>query len=128
MKRIIARYYHALKSRDADVPYVTTIFLFAFLIILHWFQIVGLFDLPRKFYKPVVLQNPIADRWVNSLIVFTPVIIVSFLVFKKNDLERYKFTNSELKRGYRNTIIYGVVSMLFVFALIIRKGIKLGTI
>lgn len=128
MKRIIARYYHALKKRNADVPYATTIMFVAGSMMFHWFQLGALFDIPDKFYGPVTLKNPTADGWVNAFVMGTPMIIISLLIFRKKDLDKYTFTDSELKRGYRNVVIYGVVSMLFMFALAIRKGIKLGTI
>jgi hypothetical protein len=126
MKKNLAIFYHNLKNKGNDIPYVLTLAFFVFSLGLHWFQAVMIFDIPQHIYSPIQLENTRSTRWVNSLVFFTPVFIASLLLFKKSSLEEYKFTDLDLRNGYRKHVIYMVLSIALLMGLLIREGLKKG--
>ena len=126
MKKNLAIFYHNLKNKGNDIPYVSTLAFFVLSIGLHWFQTVMIFDVPRRVYSPIQLENATSNRWVNSLIFLTPIFIASLLLFKKSSLEDYKFTELDLRNGYRKHCIYMILSIALLMGLLIRDGLKKG--
>jgi hypothetical protein len=128
MKKNLAIFYHNLKNRGNEIPYVLTLAFFVFSLGIHWFQAVIIFDIPQSIYSPIQLDNTRSTRWVNSLVFFTPVFIASLIFFKKSSLEEYKFTVLELRNGYRKLAIYMALSIAILMGLLIREGIKKGQV
>ena len=126
MKKNLAIFYHNLKNKGNDIPYVSTLAFFVLSIVLHWFQTVIIFDVPRWVYSPIQLGNATSNRWVNSLIFLTPIFIAFLLLFEKSSLEDYKLTELDLRNGYQKHCIYIISSIALLIGLLIRDGLKKG--
>jgi hypothetical protein len=124
MKKNLAIFYQNLKDRGNEIPYISTLAFFALSIGLHMFHFILLFDIPKYIYSPIKLENVAATRWVNAIILATPIFVFSFFSFKKSFFEEYNFTSLDLEKGYKKHVAYIFLSILFLIILLILKGKK----
>lgn len=128
MKRIIANIYWVFKSKKSEFPYLATSLTVVGLTFMHLCQIFLILGLPSNILFPFEMQNIVLRRWLNASLVLTPLIILFFLVFKKQALLHYQFDEHEISKGKRIIPIYFIVSVLILLGLLIREGIKKGTL
>lgn len=111
-----------------STPYASTILIIGLLIWLHVAIFRLAFNLPDNFFDPFILNNKKLSRWLNTIVFLTPTLLILILLFRKVDLESYKFSEDELKKCKRNFFTYFIIIFSVVIVLLIIKGVKKGSI
>jgi hypothetical protein len=111
--KIIASFYKYLLLRKLTMPYFRTISFFSFIAILCNFLLETLFPIPDEFDPFGRNKLPILN-YISGAIFFGVLYFVISTIFKKENLGKYSFTDSELKNSFRNTILF----LVFLFFLI----------
>ena len=118
MIKIIASIYKYFCFKKLPSPYFRTIIFFSFIAISFYFFFYAIFPIPEKFSPFGMNKLPILN-YVSGGLFLGAIYLVLSLRFKKKDLEQYSFTDIELKRGFRNIILFFIV----LFCLIMTLGI-----
>ena len=121
-------FYYNLKSKGVSMPYFRTITAVAFFIGLNIMEIVMFLNIPVSGIPFIRLKNPKLESGVNSMLVFTPIIIALLLILKKKKLDSFTLSDSQIKKGNNVFIVYMACSILLLLLLLIREGIRKGTL
>lgn len=114
-------------DKKQDTPYFSTVLFLGLLIVMNCVSVLSFFDVEI----PKVVEYSASDKlksWMNTFITGTPILILIFVVFPKRKLEKYAFTEAEVKAGRKNIIIHFIVSLIILLLLLVRKGIEKGYI
>ena len=123
--KFIAYLFYKYYSTGAtkSIPYFSTICALVMILILHFFQILILFNC--MYLLPTVHATPGMPRFIKYLetaLITSPLFLFFFLLIKKNELQSMQYDKSKTKRGYIYLIIYIVLSFSFlVFLLLLKK-------
>ena len=128
MKRIIATIFWVFRSKKSEFPYLATSMTVVGLTFMHLCQLILILGIPSNILFPFEVQNTVIRRWLNASLVLTPLIVLFILFFKKQTLLKYQIDEGEISRGKRIIPIYFIVSLLILLGLLIREGIKKGTL
>ena len=113
MTKLIASLYKYFCFKKLPQPYFRTIIIFSFIGILFYFFLYALFPIPWKFNPFGMNKLPISNYVSGGLFLGAIYLIIS-LIFKKKNLEQYSFTETELKKSFRNILLI----FIFLFCLI----------
>lgn len=129
MKKNIAQLYFLLKNDEKQTtPYLSTILLTGFVLWLHLFLIRLVFNLPDYIFHPINIKTERISNWLNTILFFTPLLILLFIFFSKAELEKYQFNKQECKNWKKYFILYSSLLFIILILLIIKKGILRGLI
>jgi len=129
MKKNIAQLYFLLKNdKKQTTPYLSTILLAGFFIWLHFFLIRLMFNLPDYIFHPINIKSEKVSNWLNTILFFTPLLILLRIFFRKDELEQYEFDKKKSKRWVSFFILYSSLLFLIIILLIFKKGIQKGAI
>ncbi|PZR28927.1 MAG: hypothetical protein DI535_04210 [Citrobacter freundii] len=128
MKKIAAILYRTFVDRGIDFPHFRTIGLMGFCLFIHLAEVLLIFNINlRKF----IIWNPSASKgsqWVFAALYFGLIWLVLALIFKEHKLKQLPVTNEEIKKGKRILWIYLAANITLLIVLLLRLGIKQGTI
>lgn len=124
MKKILALFYQNLKNKGNEIPYILTVGFVMISVVMHFFQLIIVLKLPPDTLTIIKFENLKIQRWLNSVTFLTPVLILILFFIKRSDLEKYEFSENQLRRANTYSILYFILSLLFLFFLLIKKGIE----
>jgi len=116
MKKLVALIYKYYLYRNFHMPYIRALLTFLVIILTHLYLVFTVFDiftiLPKWYINNVEMPEGITTNafGVVLLLIFLPIL-------KIKDLKQYKFSDSQLKSGWKNLIIYNSC-VLFTLLLI----------
>ena len=117
MRRVIALIYWIFKTdKKQTTPYFSTGLIVVALIVLPFFFFVFLFDIPISFLHLIDLSNRKLKNWVNTFLWVTPLLFLFFLFNKRSTLNKYRFSDLEIKKG-RRKLILGLIILIGLLAL-----------
>lgn len=128
MNKLIALIYWVFKAdKKQTAPYYSTCLMTGLLFIINIASLL-LFIGVKSIYFFNLLENRRLNGWANTFIIVTSVLLLFTLLFPKKTLDKYKFTDRQLKTGRRNLILFFVISLTILVILLIKSGIDRGFI
>lgn len=115
-------------DKKQDTPYFSTVLFLGLLIVMNCVSVLIFFDVVEILNVVEYSASDKLNSWMNTFITGTPILILIFVVFPKRKLEKYAFTEAEVKAGRKNIIIHFIVSLIILVLLLVRKGIEKGYI
>lgn len=129
MIKYVALMYSVFKTdKKQDTPYFSTVLFLGLLIVMNCVSVLIFFDVVEILNVVEYSASDKLNSWMNTFITGTPILILIFVVFPKRKLEKYTFTEAEVKAGRKNIIIHFIVSLIILVLLLVRKGIEKGYI
>ena len=126
--KVFAIIYRTFDDRGLDSPYFRALVMVVFLFFIHLVSIGLLFNLPSGYIMPWNSQFSKWIQWLFALIYFGTLMTFSFLVFNKKKVDKIPVSEGEIETGRRILPIYITLSMIFLFILLVRHGVKKGLI
>ena len=118
MTKIMASIYKYFSFKKLPSPYFRTIIFFSFLVILIYFLLYAIFPIPHNFSPFGMNKIPILNYISGGLFLGLIYLVIS-IAFKKKDLDRYTFTETELRKSARNIIFIFVLLFCLIMTLAI---------
>lgn len=97
-------------------------------IFLHIVQIGLILNIPSKYFFPFELENNVAQRWLNASLILTPLILLFIIFFKEKKLNEFGASAIKIRRWKKVLPFYFMISIALLVALLIREGIKRGSL
>ena len=118
MEEIIAKTYYYFLRKKLPTPYFRTIIIFCGFTILHCFVLFEIFPFP-KYFNPFRMSKIPIENYIAGLIFLGLIYSIFTIIFKKKQLEKYSFTESQIK--------YFMPKMFLYFVLLFAAIIILST-
>jgi hypothetical protein len=126
--KLFAIIYRTFDDRGVDIPHFRAIVTIIFLFFLHVVFIGLLFDIPSKYIMPWSSDESKGMQWLKASLYFgLPIIFIS-LVFNHKRLDKVPVTDNQIYRGRKILPVYLAVSIILLMVLLIRYGVRKGTI
>ncbi len=126
--KIIAIIYRTYDDRGQDIPHFRGIVTVLFLLFLHIVCIALLFDIPSIYIMPWSSQESKAVQWLKAAIYFTIPLVLFSNIFSKEKLDKVPVTDRQIHRDRKILPIYIILSIALLMILLLRHGVRKGTI
>lgn len=126
--KIVAIVYRTYDDRGQDIPHFRAIITILFLFFVNTVHLGLLFDIPSKYIMPWNSNEGRIMRWIKSGVYFLAPIVLLSIVFNKRKLDTVPVTDRQIYRGRRILPIYIILSIILLVVLLIRHGVRKGTI
>ena len=126
--KLFAIIYRTFDDRGVDIPHFRAIVTIIFLFFLHVVFIGLLFDIPSKYILPWSSGERKGMQWLKVSLYFGVPIILIATVFNHRRLDKVAVTDKQIYRGRKILPIYLALTIILVMVLLIRHGVKIGTI
>jgi hypothetical protein len=117
MKKLVASFYKYYCLKKLDIPYFRSIMTLIGFFFMHFLLLFAIFPLPKKL-NPFAIEAKSIIIYGYAICIILLLYIVSSLLFRKKELEKYTFTTKQLKVRGRTIVIY-------FFALLFLLGLSL---
>ena len=126
--KVFAIVYKTYDDKGNHSPYFDTVLTFVFLLFLHLVQIGLLFNLPSDCIMPWSSRESKGLQWLKASIYFCVPILFAALLFKKKRIERVPVSDDQIYKARTIIPIYIALSLILLFILLVRHGVRKGTI
>jgi len=126
--KVFAIIYRTFDDRGLDSPYFRALIMVVFLFFIHLVSFGLLFNIPSGYIMPWNSQFSKGIQWLFAIIYFGTLMTFIFLVFNKKKVDKIAISDDEIQTGRRILPIYITLSMIFLFILLVRHGVKKGLI
>jgi hypothetical protein len=126
--KVFAIVYRTYEDKGNHSPYFDTILTVVFLLYLHVVHIGLLFNLPSDYIMPWSSQESKGLQWLKASVYFSIPILTIALAFKKRRIEKVPISNDQIYKGRKALPVYFAVSIILLFVLLVRHGVRKGTI
>lgn len=107
------RYYS--KGGTGRIPYVSAILAVVFLVYIHIFQLLIIFDRVDLF--PMRAEQPQLLKYYKLAIFLMPIVLILLFLVKEKDLKDAKYDDQIVKRTGRHLVYYVILSVIVLFVL-----------
>ncbi|SHF95324.1 hypothetical protein SAMN02745131_03944 [Flavisolibacter ginsengisoli DSM 18119] len=126
--KLFAIIYRTYDDRGLDIPHFRAITTIVFLFFLNIVSVILIFDIPSKFIIPWSSDESKGIQWFKASLYFgLPILLIS-TVFNPKKLDKVPVTDSQIYRGRKILPVCLTLSIILLMALLIRLGIRKGTI
>jgi hypothetical protein len=126
--KVFAIVYRTYEDKGNHSPYFDTILTFIFLLFLHLVHIGLLFNLPSDYIMPWSSQESKGLQWLKASMYFLVPILLAAFVFKKKRIEKVPVSDDQIYKGRKTLPVYIALSIILLFILLVRHGVRKGTI
>jgi hypothetical protein len=110
---IFYRYYS--KGGTKQIPYFSALCATVFLIYLHIFQLLIIFD--SVDLLPMKKDNDRMTNYLKFALFSAPIFLIIAFLIKERDLKLLEYDNQKIRRGGVYLVIYLITSFLLLFVL-----------
>ena len=126
--KIFAIIYRSYEDRGVDIPHFRAIVTIVFLFFLNIVFLALLVGIPSKYIMPWSSQESQGMQWFKASIYFgIPIILIATVLTQKR-LDKVPVTNNQIYRARKILPVYLALSIILLVILLIRDGIRKGTL
>jgi len=126
--KLVAIIYRTFNDRGVDIPHFRAIITVVFLFFLN-IVIVGLLcDIPSKHIMPWSSEDSKGMQWFKASLYFGGPILLIATIFNQKKLDKVSVTDDQIHRGKKILPVYLTISIIILAVLLIRHGVRKGTI
>ena len=120
--------YRTYDDRGLDIPHFRAIVTIIFLLFMYAVCVGLLFNIPSHYIIPWSSQESKNSQWLKALIYFLIPITLLSIVFNKKKLDDVVVTENQIYNGRKILPVYLVASIILLMLLLLRHGVRKGTI
>jgi hypothetical protein len=126
--KLIAIIYKTYDDKGIDDPHFRAIITILFLLFIHIVCVGLIFNLPSEYIMPWSSNEKLGIQYIKATIFFVLPLCLFLFIFRKKKLDQIQVTVNQINTARRVLPFYIFLSILLLFVLLIRHGIRKGTI